>query len=1028
MRPGRTLLGVLCAALLATTGSAQNQPDDLTLEPGRAIERQLTRGEEHRYRIALTAGECVNVVVEQLGIDVIVHARDPGGALIADFQDEVRIRGHEPVEVVANANGAYTLTVHAAPGSVAPGVYAIRLIGRHPASDADRAIQESRTLRGAAARLQQAGTLDESKRQFERALQIAEGVRGPGDVYVAELLADLAANRLDARDYTGAEQLFRRALTIFNRTLGVEHPRTAMVHARLAFLDHRTGQHPEAESLLEHALAIVERTLGPDHPWVVRCLLTLANFRDDAGDLRKAEEIDLRAIAIAERTRETDSILYSDLLNNLGDVYRQKHDYAGAERLFLRSLALGENLRGPNSYYVSTAYQNLGIIERDAKRYAEAESYYQRALTIRERVLGPEHPDIAQLLNNLANIYHATGDDDRSLETHFRALRIWEANGGPYMRGTLLSVGNIARTYAARGDIEKAIVFQRRVDAIIETQLALNLAVGSERQKMALVDSISERTDRTISLHLREAPANPDAAALAALVLLQRKGRVLDAMADTLAEARKRIADPADQTLLDQLTTTAAQLSRVTLSRPEQMSSGDKRKAVADLEARKEDLEAQLSRHSAELHARMQAVTLESVQSAIPDDAVLVEFAVFRPFDPRTEGNDDAYGPPHYAAYVVRKQGPPVGRDLGPTRALDDAIDALRRALRDPASTDVKERARAVHEQVMRPLRASMGDASRLLISPDGELNLVPFEALVDEDGRYLIEQYAMSYLTSGRDLLRMQIPRLSRSNPVIVADPLFGEPAANGKQVTRQTPDGNARPTTATTATRTAIYFAPIGGTAQEARAIKNLFPEATLLTGRNATKAGLQRLDGPRLLHIATHGFFLQDVAGQKPQSAAPVGSIRAAAASDGAQNPLLRSGLALAGANVGPVQEDDGILTAMEASSLRLWGTKLVTLSACDTGVGEIRNGEGVYGLRRAFVIAGAETLVMTLWPVSDAITREPMEAYYAGLRAGFGRGDALRQAKLAMLKQKDRQHPFYWASFIQSGEWAGLDGVR
>jgi CHAT domain-containing protein len=298
----------------------------------------------------------------------------------------------------------------------------------------------------------------------------------------------------------------------------------------------------------------------------------------------------------------------------------------------------------------------------------------------------------------------------------------------------------------------------------------------------------------------------------------------------------------------------------------------------------------------------------------------------------------------------------------------------------------------------MRPLRASFGDATRLLISPDGELNLVPFEALVDDGGRYLIERYAMSYLTSGRDLLRMQIPRLSRSNPVILADPLFGEAAASGK------------------AARDAIYFAPIAGTAQEARAIKSLFPEATLLTGRDATKAALQRLDGPRLLHIATHGFFLQDVAGQKPQPAVT------------AQNPLLRSGLALAGANVRPAQEDDGILTAMEASSLRLWGTKLVTLSACDTGVGEIRNGEGVYGLRRAFVIAGAETLVMTLWPVSDAITREPMEAYYAGLRAGFGRGDALRQAKLAMLKQKDRQHPFYWASFIQSGEWAGLDGVR
>src|SRR5262249_37464465 len=119
---------------------------------------------------------------------------------------------------------------------------------------------------------------------------------------------------------------------------------------------------------------------------------------------------------------------------------------------------------------------------------------------------------------------------------------------------------------------------------------------------------------------------------------------------------------------------------------------------------------------------------------------------------------------------------------------------------------------------------------------------------------------------------------------------------------------------------------------------------------------------------------------------------------------------------------------VLTALEASGLNLWGTRLVTLSACDTGVGEIRNGEGVYGLRRAFVLAGTETLVMSLWSVSDYVSRETMTAYYEGLRAGLGRGDALRQAKLAIMRRRGRRHPFYWASFIQSGEWGGLDGRR
>ncbi len=161
---------------------------------------------------------------------------------------------------------------------------------------------------------------------------------------------------------------------------------------------------------------------------------------------------------------------------------------------------------------------------------------------------------------------------------------------------------------------------------------------------------------------------------------------------------------------------------------------------------------------------------------------------------------------------------------------------------------------------------------------------------------------------------------------------------------------------------------------------------------------------------------------------RTAAKPSACATAAASDTPESPLLRSGLALSGANLVKDGKGSGILTALEAANLDLWGTKLVTLSACDTGVGEIKNGEGVYGLRRSFVLAGAETLVMSLWPVSDYVTREMMIAYYKGLKRGLGRGEALRQAELAMLKRKDRQHPFYWASFIQSGEWGNLDGER
>ena len=795
--------------------------------------------------------------------------------------------------------------------------------------------------------------------------------------------------------------------------MGSGHPYPALARSRLALLDQRAGQRQKAEAGIRDVLPLLERSLGPQHPWYLQALVTFANLREDAGDLQEAERIDREALAVVEDTGRTGTLLHATLLNNLADIMRTKHDNAAAEALFKQSLTIGESVVGSDSLFVATALQNLGIMARERKDYAAALAWYGRALSIRERLLGPDHPSLAGVFTNLANVYRATGNDRMALETHFRALAMWERTMGPYGRETLVVVGNIARTYAGAGDIDRALAFQRRADTILETQMGLYLAAGSERQRLAFVRAEAARTDRTLSLHLRQAPENADAASLAALVLLQRKGRVQDAMTDLYAAVRQRVGSPDDRRLMDQLKETTASLARIALSGPG-ASPQDVRATVEQLESRKERLEAALSERSAEFRTEMQPVRLETVQAAIPGDAVLLEYAVFRPFDPEAERNEEAYGPPHYAAYVIAKHGTPGGIDPGAVADIDPLIVRLRDALRNPADTEVKARARAVDERILRPLRASLNGATRLLVSPDGGLNLLPFEALVDEHGRYAIERYATTYLTSGRDLLRMQIPRAAPGHPVIVADPLFGEPAAVNAVALRVGARDSRRSVTAGTDAAN-LYFAPLSGSAVEGRAIKSLFPDAVLLTGRRATKATLERVAAPRILHIASHGFFLEDDPAGRSGDAV-------------ADNPLLRSGLALAVANLPRAAHGNGILTALEAAGLDLWGTGLVTLSAGDTGVGEVRNGEGVYGLRRAFMLAGAEALVISLWPVSDAVARDTMVAYYARLRGGFGRGDALRQAKLAIMKRPAFQHPYYWSGFIQSGDWTRLRSGR
>jgi MYXO-CTERM domain-containing protein len=219
--------------------------------------------------------------------------------------------------------------------------------------------------------------------------------------------------------------------------------------------------------------------------------------------------------------------------------------------------------------------------------------------------------------------------------------------------------------------------------------------------------------------------------------------------------------------------------------------------------------------------------------------------------------------------------------------------------------------------------------------------------------------------------------------------------------------------------------------GAAEEGRALGQKLPEAKLLIGAQATEGAMKALRGPRLLHIATHGFFLPDQpelraasfeAMSSSSSELPGGAHRALYA----ENPLLRSGLVFAGANGGRSGTEDGVLTALEASQLDLTGTKLVVLSACKTAVGAAPSGEGVYGLRRALAIAGAETQVMSLWQVSDKATSEQMQAYYGHLLEGAGRSEAMRQVQLAMLNDPQRSHPHSWASFIVSGSPATLDG--
>jgi CHAT domain-containing protein/Tfp pilus assembly protein PilF len=755
------------------------------------------------------------------------------------------------------------------------------------------------------------------------------------------------------------------------------------------------GKYDEAFPSYERALSIRENALGPNHP----------------------------SVAIS--------------LNNLALLYHSTGEYATAETLQRRALSIKDRALGPEHSSVAESLNNLGHLYREMGENAKAEPLQRRALSIWEKALGPEHPNVAESLNNLASLHRNIGNYSKSEPLYQRALAIFEKAWGPEHTEVAACLNDLAVLYLAKGDIAQAIERKSRADAISERNLTRNLTTGSERQKLAYLATLSRQTDQTISLHLRHAPHDRVARNLAITLILQRKGRALDATSESL-NALRRHSDAEDRALLDQLTDARSQIAKLVLDGPQRMTAEQYRDQIKTLEDRAEGLEADVSRRSREFRAPSLPVTLEAVQAAIPDDAALIEFASYRPFNPKAAKEGEAYGSPRYVAYTLRRQGEIQWKELGEAKAIDEAITTLRKALRDPKRKGVKRLARAVDEKVFRPIRPMVGELTRLLISPEGSLNLIPFAALVDESGRYLVKRYSISYLSSGRDLLRLQAPRESQTGPLVVADPDFGgHPRVESTRLPKQKkgkPKEHDKEEIPAPAFRQ-FYFPALPYTAEEGEALRTLLPGANLLTKRQASKTALKQFHGPVLLHIATHGFFLEDLkststgkrGSQEPggDSSHPLKQI----AKDGAriENPLLRAGLALAGVNE-QKEGDNGILTALEMTGLNLWGTKLVTLSACDTGVGEVRNGDGVHGLRRALALAGAETQVMSLWAVSDRWTKGLMVDYYRGLQRGQGRGSALRQAQLEMLKDVRRRHPYYWAGFILSGEWANLDGRR
>ncbi|MRG97214.1 CHAT domain-containing tetratricopeptide repeat protein [Polyangium spumosum] len=866
-----------------------------------------------------------------------------------------------------------------------------------------------------------------------RALELKARVTGFRS-NATELMDELVTTRIALQDYAGAVVLLDELVAIAKVGDGEESLGYVVALVKRAMLDVETGAFDRAEPRLARAQALLDKLAakGSDAPElrvVLQWIFGLIAMQK--GDFPRAEAKLLPTLAYHEKNKGPKAPSVAEVAGNLADLYRRAGKLDKAEQNAARALVIRDEALAPMHPQRAASRAILGRIRERRGDAAGAKKLHEEALAAREKAFGKDHPAVASSLLDLADLARRqrglgaqgakgdpkprTSNDGEAEALYKRAIGIFEATFGGEHEEVAAALEGLAALYVDAGKLDHAARAARRAAEIRERQAALVIAGGSEAQKRAFVETMRAGTDFLTSLHARTMPADPEARRLALTTIFQRKGRVLDVMASSLAALRQRL-DPAEAKLAAELAAARAEVARLAMRGPAGAPLEAFKAELGEREEAARALEEKIGAQSEVFRAEETPVSIERVQAQVPAGTALVEIALYTPRRSADVDMPSPEGPARFAAYVLDASGKVAFVDLGESAPIEEATKALREALTAALDQDPRKPARALDALVMQKIRPLLGGKTRLMIAADGALSLVPFAALVDEEGKYLVERYEISYLTSGRDLLRLARTAPERAGAIVLANPAFGprEQAESALVMLEDKGDGRSRGLDK-------AYFEPLPATAAEARALAPILPGAAVRVDLEATESTLKKARAPRIVHVATHGFFL---AAKGAAARAPQGErgLELEPSPDWLpDDPLLRSGLAFAGANSrrGGGGED-GILTALEASSLDLWGTKLVVLSACETGLGDVQRGEGVYGLRRALFVAGAEALVASLWKVADEETQRLMVDYYQRVTKGSGRSAALREVQLGMLADEATAHPYFWASFGVFGD--------
>ena len=894
----------------------------------------------------------------------------------------------------------------------------------------------------------------------------------------AKIINNLADFYILVGKYKSAEPLLIEARKIWEKALGTEHPHYTYSLLNLGNLYYRMGNFDKAELFYLETRAIREKVLGKEHPDYAWILNNLALLYWSTGNFEKSEKFFIESKAIREKTYGRDHTDFANSLGNLANLYYSMGNFDKAEKLYLECIKIREKLLGDKHPFYAECLSNLACLYFDIDNFEDSEPLLYIAKNIWEKSYGKDHPHYSSCLTNLGNLYYRMGDFEKAMPFLVQAREIWGKVLGKDNYEYGKSLNNLAMLNYSIGNYEESELQFSEAKIILEKSISRNHPDYSENLK-GLAKLYENQKKFTNSELLLEEACQLDQArlVLATSFLSEFELTKLNATfkssganlcsflfnrfrLNKLIQSEKLNKLVFDHVLFNKgfLLTSGIMLNNISLASQESSELHKnlrsyvrrlgveyakpiiEQTAVSELEERINNTEKKLARLAHGYNEANMQVKCENVQEKLLYGQATIEFVQFTlNFPKKTDSN-------FYAALVL------LPNDTSPkfvplfeekelnqllsnsqSRRMDYVVDVYH-SPNDRGASPIKDQSKSLYELIWQPLEPYLKGVNKIYFSPSGLLHRINQNAVAINDQTLLSDKYDLVQLGSTRQLVTDENVKEAKIHTACIYGGINFEMDSTALLTSIHKMDSNSIALRSelsfsyTDSTLRGATWNYLKGSEDEANEINKIIQKtgikSILFKGNEATEAGFKKLgdyntESPQVIHVSTHGYFFPD---PKVSHQATILSLQQEPVFKMSEHPMLRSGLIMAGANHAwktgkPItpEAEDGILTAYEISQLNLRNTELVVLSACETGLGDIHGNEGVYGLQRAFKIAGAKNLIMSLWQVPDKQTSELMTAFY---KYWLIKKKSIRESlKLAQndLRKKGLES-FYWAGFV------------